>query len=384
MPPAEESNVPPTPEKAGGSERRAPSSTRTPTKKGKHTSPEKAGGSARRGPSSSRTPTKKGKHASPRSSSKSGGKSPLARLGCGLRALLGMGGSSRSSPSKRGEPSSTRSSQSGSSKGSKPFIGPQLPEGYIPYSKSELDRIAEYYRQNSFLNRGVGITEYIPFGPGAEVTIPWTTPPPRSAPTYSTAPSGSASSSPASHSKTATTASAPPGPLMSAPTLPYSLALGPEAIYPGLSSLAKSYSRAGKTTEQLFPNMTAVAASQAKATSPPKAPKAPKESLELPMLSAIAMVMASMASKSSSGAAASQPPQPGSEFIQPDGQEPSCSGMQRTEFRDESSTSTSDYSPDVPPRFVQPPFRPPQPPPPTDETEEERLKRLRRKGEPRK
>ncbi|KAL1435601.1 hypothetical protein MTO96_010983 [Rhipicephalus appendiculatus] len=155
MPPAEEPNVPPTLEKAGGSARRGPTSARTPTKKGKH-------------------------HASPKSSSKGRGKSSLAQIGFRVRSLFGMGGSSTSSPSKRGEPSSTQSSQSGSSKGRKPFIGPLLPEGYIPYSRSELDRIAEYYRQTSFLNRGVGITEYIPWGPGAEVTIPWTTPPPRS------------------------------------------------------------------------------------------------------------------------------------------------------------------------------------------------------------
>ncbi|KAL3208743.1 hypothetical protein MRX96_038858 [Rhipicephalus microplus] len=359
--------------KEGGSDEDAP---KTPAEKSTvPPTPEKAGGSAPRGATSTRTPTKKA-HASPRSLSKSQKKSSLAKLGYRVRSLFGMGGSSTSSPSKHGESSSSRSSQSGSSKGRKPFIGPQLPEGYIPYSRSELERIAEYYRQTSFLNRGVGITEYIPWGPGAEATIPWTTPPPMSAPTYSKAPSGSASL--ASQSKAVTTTPAAPGPLMSPPTLPYSQALGPDANYPELSSLAKAYSRADKSTKQLFPNLTAVAASQAKAVSPKK------EIPELPMLSAIAMVMASIGPPgSSAGAVKSQPPKPGSEFIQPDGQEPSCSGLQRTEFHDDTSTSTSDYSPDVPPRYLQPPFRPPKPPSPTGETEEERLKRARRKGDPR-
>ncbi|KAH6923644.1 hypothetical protein HPB50_004321 [Hyalomma asiaticum] len=357
-----------------------------------------AGGSA---PPATRTSRKHGKQASPRSSSKrsrSRGASPLARLGQRVRSLFGLGGSATPSPRKSGESSSARSSQSSSSKGSKgskPFIGPLLPEGYVPYTREELDSYAEYYRKNSFLNRTETVTEYIPFGPGAAVTIPWTTPPIRFKPIYSTAPSTAASSAGPSPAKAASTSSSP-APLMSAPTLPYSLALGPQAQYPEFTSPLQSFRKPGKTTEEPHPHKSAIAASQSKAepeskaVPQPKAASPPKECAELTELAALAIIMAAsrpQAARTSSGAEASKPaPLATMDLEQPDDAMPSCSGLQRTVFRDDSSSSvsTSDISPDVPPRFVQPPFRPPKPPSPTDETEEERLKRPRRKGEPRK
>lgn len=326
---------------------------------------------------------KKGKAKSKETSK---GASTVKRLATGLLSLLGVGDSDGSPPKK-----------GGSSKGSKPFIGPLLPEGYEPYTKEELDRMAEYYRQNSFLNRTVRVVEYIPFGPGASVTIPWATPPTTTGPTYSTA-----QSSPITLASTIARY-----PNLSALAVAQSKATSTELAYPHLAAIGKSQFKASPSTDEEYPNLAAIAKSQSKAS-----PPTDEAYLNLPAM-AMAQSEASLAeeaayldfgalalslyetatitedlypklssiARSLSKTAASHVRAPvASPFVQPDGAEPSTSGLQRPIVREDSS---SDFSPDVPSTPVHrlPPARPP-PPPPENETEEERLKRPRRKGEP--
>ncbi|XP_037580773.1 sericin-2-like [Dermacentor silvarum] len=292
-------------------------------------------------------------------STKSRAKSPLKQLGSSLLSLFGKGGSPK-------DPSaSPRKSQSQPGSSGSKLFRPQSPEGQQTYAMEELERIAEYYRKNSFLNRGVGKTEHVPFGPEVAGTLPATTPPETSEPMDSTAPSS----------------------IDVASTVEQ---------YPNLASIAMSQSKAS-STEVTYPNLASIAKSQSEAASSAAKPKLSKA------------VLASSTSSSSSGSvsystlwsSSTQSLTTSSSFTShskmasrstvssclppspEDGVHLSTSGPQSTIVRDDSS---SRHSPDLPEmsELQTPPVRQQSPPPPTNETEEERLKRMRSRGEPRK
>lgn len=292
-------------------------------------------------------------------STKSRAKSPIKRLGSSLLSLFGKGGSPK-------DPSaSPRKSQSQPGSSGSKLFRPQSPEGQQTYAKEELDRIAEYYKQNSFLNRGVGKTEHVPFGPEVAVTLPATTPPETSEPTDSMAPSS----------------------IDVASTV---------AQYPNLASIAMSQFKASPA-EVAYPNLASIAKSQSAAASSAAKPKLSKAALASSTSSSSSgsvsystlwsssshSLMTSSSSTSHSKMASRStvssclPPSP------EDGVHLSTLGPQSTIVRDDSSLR---HSPDLPEKseLQEPPVRQQSPPPPANETEEERLKRMRSRGEPRK